>query len=139
MAFKQNIREFVFMKSFTDLRKLLDGGLILKFLECSVTGDFLIKIPGKFSVLMHLEEDFFQTEWSKTKSRRTVYPFWASVRRIKTNRLKNFEKNWNDWINARQFTLTVPLRVRRTWNILVGNRTHIIRNQCITSSYKYNL
>ena len=62
MAFKQNMREFVFTKSFTDLRKLLDEGLVLKFLECSVTGDFLIKIPGKFSVLMHLEEDFFQTE-----------------------------------------------------------------------------
>ena len=73
---------------------------------------------------------FFQTEWSKTKSRRTVYPLWASVRRIKTNRLKNFEKKWNHWINARQFTLTAPLRVRRNCLIICKQIT-LHRRHCL--------
>ena len=40
------------------------------------------RIPGKIRLNALKILKTFQNEWSKTKSRRTVYPFWASVRRI---------------------------------------------------------
>lgn len=91
---------------------------------------FFAKIPGNNPSWRILKTIIFQTEWSKTKSHRTVYPFWASVRRIKTDRSKNFEKEFgNHWINARQLTFTVTI-IRSQSGLDGRDEIRIIHKSC---------